>query len=123
MEDRHIIAVRLDEPALATLMREGATIRCTQGMPRDAKLLSVHEDFYRRCFVAFFEHPSFPICKPGCEPESRNIGYEVLEHPNALDYSVIPIKVGMGYSEYLDVQRWICERAAQIEGREYEPRI
>jgi hypothetical protein len=34
-------------------------------------------------------------------------------------YDMIPLKIGMDEYQVLDMQRWICERAAEIEGREY----
>jgi hypothetical protein len=118
-EERHIIAVQMDERALGVLFRDGTVVRAVNGIPRDAKLLGVHTDFVRRCFVAMFEHPSFPVCMFGAEPERRYVGFEVLEHPMANTYDMIPLRIGMGEREYLDMRKWIYERAAEIEGREY----
>jgi hypothetical protein len=121
MEPRHIIGVMIAEEHMDIFFREGATFRCFSGIPKDAKLLGVHADFQRRCFIAHYEHPSFPLCPIGAEPERRHVGYEIIEHPHAQEYDVIPIKIGMSENEYLDMRRWICERAADIEGREYHP--
>lgn len=115
MQSRHIIAIMLDEYCMSLLFQEGATVRCVSGMPRDAKLLGVHADFYRQCFVATFEHESFPPCLPGCEPERRYLGYEVLEHPDALHYDMVPVRVGMNEREFLDMRRWVKERAKALE--------
>lgn len=115
----HIVMVALDERMLDILLRDGATVRVMNGMPRDANLLGAHTDFARRCFFAMFEHPSFPLCEQGSIPETRYVGFEILEHPMADTYDMIPLRIGMVQGEWLDMRRWICERAAEIEGREY----
>jgi hypothetical protein len=35
-------------------------------------------------------------------------------------WDMVPLRIGMDAQEYLDMRKWICERAAEIEGREYE---
>ena len=123
MEPRHIIALMIGEEQLSDIFfREGATFRCFAGVPKDATLLGIWNDHTRRCLMAQFEHPSFPVCGVGQEPERRFVGYEVLEHPHAADYDFVPLKFGAGAYEYLDMKRWICERAAEIEGRQDPPK-
>lgn len=121
MEPRHIIALALGEEQMDIFFREGATFRCMAGVPKDARLLGVWNDHTHRCLVVQYEHPTFPLCHPGAEPQRRNVGYEIIEHPFAQEYDMIPVKIGMPHNEYLDMRRWICERAAEIEGREYRP--
>ena len=116
-ELRHILALVLDEQQMSLLFREGATVRCTLGVPPDAQLLGVWADFAHRAIVVQYEHPSFRPLGFGEAVERRYVGYEVLEHPQAGRYDVIPLKIGMDEREYLDMRRWICERAAEIEGR------
>lgn len=121
-ESRHVIAVRLDEHALSLLFRDGATVRVVGGIPKDARLLGVWTDHGRRCFVAAFEHPSFPEQPEGTEPALQRVGFEIIEHPMADMYDMIPLKINMDEREALDMQQWICRRAAEIEGRDYERR-
>lgn len=111
----------LGEQHLDIFFREGATFRCMAGVPKDAVFLGCAADFSRRCFIAHYEHPSFPLCDPGAEPERVYVSYEIIEHPFAQEYDMIPVKIGMSIGEHLDMRKWICERAAEIEGREYRP--
>jgi hypothetical protein len=45
MRHEHIIMVALDERSLGVLLRDGATVRVTNGIPRDAELIGVNADF------------------------------------------------------------------------------
>jgi hypothetical protein len=116
-EPRHILAITLNENEIDVFFREGATVRCMSGVPADARFLGVATDFATRQIVLHFEHESFPVCSPGARPVSRPAGYEILQHPYAHMLDMIPLRIGMDEQEYLDMQRWICERAAEIEGR------
>jgi len=117
---RNVVIVYLDERTLDVLLRDGATVRVVNGIPRDAELLGVYADFARRSVAAMFAHPSFPLCEEGAEPERRWVGFEVLEHPMAELYDLIPLRIGMDEQEYVDMRRWICQRAAAIEGRAWD---
>jgi len=117
MADRHILLIQLPEDGIGLLFYEGATVRVQGGIPRDAKLLGVYADWEWRTICVAFEHPSFPLCPEGAVPQRQNISFEFLEHPMAETWDMIPLRVGLSDSEYLNMQRWICERAAEIEGR------
>ena len=120
-DDRRIKVFRMGENELKSLLSAGTVIRPIVGVPRDAVLLGVHVNFSRRCFEIAFEHPDFPACPPGGEPMQESLAFEYLQHPMADTYDMVPLKFGMNLREFVDMQRWICERAAQIEGREYIP--
>ena len=119
MNERHILMIQLSEEGIGMLFYEGATVRVQNGIPRDAVLLGVYTDWARRTICVAFEHPSFPVCSVGSEPRRQNISFEFLEHPMADTWDMIPLRIGLSDREYLDMQRWICRRAAEIEGREY----
>ncbi len=119
--ERHILVIQLPEEWLDTLFYDGATVRMMTGIPRDAQCVGVYADVARRCLCVAFEHPSFLATPIGGEPPRRNVSVEFLEHPMAETWDMIPLRVGMGQTEYLDMRRWICERAAEIEGREHRP--
>lgn len=119
--ERHLFVVQLPEEWAHLLFTDGATTRITTGIPRDARCLGVYADTPRRCICAVFEHPSFPLTPIGAEAPRCNISIEFLEHPMAETWDMIPLRIGMDEREYLDMRRWICERAAEIEGREYRP--
>lgn len=121
-DTRHLIAVRIDQQALNVLLRDGATVRVINGIPKDAKLLGIHHDSMRLALFATFEHPSFPPCPLGERMAEHRIGFEVIEHPMADMYDMIPLKINMNEREYFDMRGWICEQAAAIEGREYPPK-
>jgi hypothetical protein len=118
-QEEHIIMIALDECSLGVLLRDGATVRVSHGIPRDAHLMGVNADFTRRCFWAMFSHPSFPVCPLGAIPEARNVSFEFLEHPMADTWDMVPLRIGMDEGEYINMRKWICQRAAEIEGREY----
>jgi hypothetical protein len=118
-EPRHILAITLNEHEIDVFFREGATVRCMSGVPADARFLGAATDFATRQIILHFEHASFPVCFPGAQPVSRSAGYEILQHPYAQLLDMIPLRIGMDEQEYLDMQRWICERAAEIEGRSH----
>ncbi len=117
MKDRHLKIVQLPEEGIGLLFYDGATVRVHNGIPRDAVCLGVHADWSHRTLCVAFEHPSFPLCPEGAEPIRENIGFEFLEHPMAETWDIIPLRIGLSDREYLDMQRWICKRAAEIEGR------
>lgn len=120
MNGKNVIIIRVAEKNMGLLFHEGATVRVMSGIPRDAKLLGVKTNWAYRTIEAMFEHPSFPFCEEGVEPETRWLGLEWLEHPMADTWDMIPLRIGMDYQEHIDMQKWICRRAAEIEGRAYE---
>lgn len=111
MHDRHVLIVSIDEYGLSLLFQEGATIRCMVGVPPDALLLGVHTDWARRTFCAMFEHPSFPLCRIGEEARSRNVAFEIIEHPQADLIDVYPRYIGTERNEAVITAR----------GRRFDP--
>lgn len=116
-DDRHIIAIRMNEAMMHVFFREGATFRCVAGVPADAVFLGCVGEFSRRSIVAHFEHPSFPVYLLGAEPIMHDVCYEVIEHPQAGMVDMIPVKIGMDRTEMLSMREWVLDRAAEIEGR------
>lgn len=105
MESRHILVITIDAEAMPILFRTGAMLRCMAGVPPDARLLSVSADWLRQEFQAMFEHPSFPLCSLGCEPERRRAGWEIVEHPQASEIDAYPRFIGTEYQEIVRTER------------------
>jgi len=88
---RHLLIAELDEDLLRLICFEGATIRCTAGMPEDARFVGASFNFARNRFDVAFEHPSFPETAPGLRPPSGRIAFEVVARSDRAPPSTIPV--------------------------------
>lgn len=80
-ELRRIKHVCIPARMIERLVREGATLRCMRGVPPDAKLVGMGEDFLRDGFTFAFEHSSFPQVEAGVYPSVEWVVFEEVDTP------------------------------------------
>lgn len=93
-ELRHVKCFCIPARMLERLVREGATVRCMRGIPADAKLVGMGEDFVRDGFTFAFEHPSFPIPDAALYPPVEWVVFEEVTEADTGEMKFFTVRYG-----------------------------
>jgi hypothetical protein len=62
---RHLAMMYVSIDVVPTMLCTGRVTRCIEGIPPDARAVTIFEDLARNAVGFVFEHPSFPVHHPG----------------------------------------------------------